>query len=549
MSSEEKTPLLPDEESDTGTEAADVKPDDESKGEKDDGVIYCCDPRGWPCAILVLVLICLLSFGSYYCYDNPVALQNIIINVMKVDFTRYNLLYSLYSWPNVILALVGGLLMDRVFGVRLGTVIFSALICLGQLIFALGAFFDRYWLMLAGRFVFGLGGESLAVAQNAYAVLWFKGRVLNLVFGLLLSVSRLGSTVNQNVNYPLYNALYHPSSKNSSSSPGDGSASALLGVVLFIGFVICILSLLCAVFLGLLDKWAERIIKRPAAAVGQKPSLRDLKDFPIPVWLVFLVCVTYYVSVFPFIGMAVLFLQQKYGLSTSQANFVNSIVYIVSAAASPVLGFMVDKTGFNLFWLIFGIFATLTAHVAFAFSSFEQFIPYLVMTLMGLAYSCLACSLWPMVSFIVPEHQLGTAYGIMQSVQNLGLAVVPIVAGIVVDSGGYMLTEVMFCALLCLALLCGIALYVYDATHGGKLNLSAWARAREAKKDEGVSRSRTSSFGSIRVPIKYTSPIPAASAFYLRNRFLSKMGEKIPEHVMVVNPLTTSYGVHAGILK
>ena len=31
------------------------------------------------------------------------------------------------------------------------------------------------------------------MAQNAYAVLWFKGRVLNLVFGLLLSVSRLVS--------------------------------------------------------------------------------------------------------------------------------------------------------------------------------------------------------------------------------------------------------------------------------------------------------------------------------------------------------------------
>ena len=78
----------------------------------------------------------------------------------------------------------------------------------------------------------------------------------------------------------------------------------------------------------------------------------------------------------------------------------------------------------------------------------------------------------------------------MQSVQNLGLAVVPIVAGIVVDSGGYMLTEVMFCALLCLALLCGIALYVYDATHGGRLNMSAWARAKEAKKEVEASRSR-----------------------------------------------------------
>ena len=90
---------------------------------------------------------------------------------------------------------------------------------------------------------------------------------------------------------------------------------------------------------------------------------------------------------------------------------------------------------------------------------------------------------WDQSPFLISSHR-------MQSVQNLGLAVVPIVAGIVVDSGGYMLTEVMFCALLCLALLCGIALYIYDATHGGKLNKSAWARAREAKKDGEVSRSR-----------------------------------------------------------
>ena len=34
-----------------------------------------------------------------------------------------------------------------------------------------------------GRFVFGIGGESLAVAQNTYAVSWFKGKELNMVFG------------------------------------------------------------------------------------------------------------------------------------------------------------------------------------------------------------------------------------------------------------------------------------------------------------------------------------------------------------------------------
>lgn len=43
------------------------------------------------------------------------------------------------------------------------------------------------------------------MAQNTYAVSWFKGKELNMVFGLQLSFARLGSTVNFNVMSPLYN--------------------------------------------------------------------------------------------------------------------------------------------------------------------------------------------------------------------------------------------------------------------------------------------------------------------------------------------------------
>lgn len=38
----------------------------------------------------------------------------------------------------------------------------------------------------------------MAVAQNTYAVSWFKGKELNMVFGLQLSFARVGSTVNFN---------------------------------------------------------------------------------------------------------------------------------------------------------------------------------------------------------------------------------------------------------------------------------------------------------------------------------------------------------------
>jgi hypothetical protein len=38
--------------------------------------------------------------------------------------------------------------------------------------------------MQFSRFVFGVGGESLSVAQNTYASAWFRGDALNMVFGL-----------------------------------------------------------------------------------------------------------------------------------------------------------------------------------------------------------------------------------------------------------------------------------------------------------------------------------------------------------------------------
>lgn len=42
----------------------------------------------------------------------------------------------------------------------------------------------------------------------------------------------------------------------------------------------------------------------------------------------------------------------------------------------------------------------------------ESSYPLVFQSLLGVSYSLLACALWPMVAFMVPEHQLGTAYGL-----------------------------------------------------------------------------------------------------------------------------------------
>ncbi len=40
-----------------------------------------CDPRRWMHRFLMVFLMCSLSFGSYYVYDNPAALQRTFTNV------------------------------------------------------------------------------------------------------------------------------------------------------------------------------------------------------------------------------------------------------------------------------------------------------------------------------------------------------------------------------------------------------------------------------------------------------------------------------------
>ena len=91
----------------------------------------------------------------------------------------YDLLYSIYSVPNIVLPLLGGTLVDRA-GLYFSLNLFSLLILLGQITFALGCQFDSFYVMLLGRLIFGFGGESISVAQSALIERWFQSKELAL---------------------------------------------------------------------------------------------------------------------------------------------------------------------------------------------------------------------------------------------------------------------------------------------------------------------------------------------------------------------------------
>lgn len=51
--------------------------------------------------------------GSYFCYDTPGALADNFKDDAHLNTSQFALLYSIYSWPNVILCFIGGYLIDR----------------------------------------------------------------------------------------------------------------------------------------------------------------------------------------------------------------------------------------------------------------------------------------------------------------------------------------------------------------------------------------------------------------------------------------------------
>lgn len=57
-----------------------------------------CDPSHLVHWLLVLLPMCFLGFGSYFCYDNPAALQTQIKQDMQVNTTKSMRLYIWYSW-------------------------------------------------------------------------------------------------------------------------------------------------------------------------------------------------------------------------------------------------------------------------------------------------------------------------------------------------------------------------------------------------------------------------------------------------------------------
>src|SRR5512145_381650 len=95
----------------------------------------------------VLVLVSLAMFGNYYVYDAIAPLADHLQKLLGFSDTQLGTLNAIYSVPNIIIVLIGGIIVDRL-GARVATLLFAGICVLGSILTAISGSFP---VMAAGR--------------------------------------------------------------------------------------------------------------------------------------------------------------------------------------------------------------------------------------------------------------------------------------------------------------------------------------------------------------------------------------------------------------
>ena len=387
----------------------------------------------------VLVLVSFTMMCMYYLTDAMAPLQQNLQSNLHWSATDYGIFTSGYGWFNVFLLMLvfSGMILDKL-GTR-----FTGVLAIGIMLIGAGI---KYWAIsghVTGTYeltmfskqilgatpksaviaglgfgVFGVGCEMFGIAANKAVVRWFKGKEMALAIGLNTSTGRIGTALAMFTPLPLYNLT-----KNV-------SAPVLLSILLLL------LGLLVFIFFTVLDKRLDKEELDAGIASEEEFKFNDVVEIARnrAFWYIAILCVLFYSAVFPFIKFATNLIVQKFAVTDTFAGYIPALLPFSALLLTPLFGGISDKKGKAASIMIMGSILLVFVHLLFSIPSLNSFpIAIGLVILLGIAFSLVPSAMWPSVAKIIPHSKLGTAYAMIFWVQNIGLMLVPLLIGYVLD--------------------------------------------------------------------------------------------------------------------
>ena len=345
---------------------------------------------------------------------------------------EYGFFSGAYGYINVFLLMLffGGIILDKC-GVRFTGTMSSSLMFVGALIkwYALDNSFGdaqifgypvQVALAALGFAIFGMGAEITGITVTKVIAKWFTGHELALAMGLQVAMARIGTAAALACSLPFANAM-----GNVSAPVLLGAALLCVGVVSFLVYCVMDRKLDASVAAATEEQSEEGF------SFGDLKLIFTNKGF----WLIAILCVLFYSGVFPFLKFATKLMIYKYNVDPELAGLIPAMLPFGTILLTPVFGSLYDRMGKGATLMIIGSLMLTLVHVLFALPILNVWwFAIGIMVILGGAVSLVPSAMWPAVPKIIPMKQLGSAYAIIFYIQNIGLSMVPVLIGSVIQN-------------------------------------------------------------------------------------------------------------------
>ena len=333
----------------------------------------------------------------------------------------------------LLMLFVGGIILDKM-GVRFTGILSCVLMLTGAAavygvitytspdplwsVPLLGTIKRQVALAALGFAFFGIGYEMCGITVSKVVVRWFSGKEMALAMGLQVAMARLGTALALNFSLPI-------------------ALNWGLPRPLLIGLFCVGVGLIAYLYYCTMDRRLDKERGKQDTSQGEDEKFH-FADMKLTVknpgfWLITLLCLFYYSALYPFLDFATKLMISKYGVEAELAGAIPSILPYTSIVLTPLFGAWFDNKGRGATMMVIGsVLLTITLFV-FAMPLNSSWIAVTLMCVLGIAFSLLPAALWPAVPKIVPMKQLGTSYSIIYYIQNIGLMLIPVLIGMVLE--------------------------------------------------------------------------------------------------------------------
>ncbi|MGM9806432.1 MAG: MFS transporter [Candidatus Aphodosoma sp.] len=390
-----------------------------------------------------LILIALMMFFAYMFVDVMSPLQTLIEQNRGWSPSTFGTYAASEYFLNVCgFLILAGIILDKM-GIRFTGILSASLMVVGACIKFVGitdwfqgtdfcAWLNTWWVSMPGSaklaslgfMVFGCGCEMAGITVSKSIAKWFEGKEMALAMGVEMAIARLGVFAVLSLSPWLARQF-------------DGSVVAPIAFC----SALLLIGLINYIVFAVMDTKLDR---QTGAAKEEGPREDEFKISDLKFiltnkmfWIIALLCVLYYSSIFPFQRYATNFLECTLQIPAGEAANLFRWFPILAMVLTPFLGSFIDFKGKGASMLIYGALIMTICHLTFAFvlPVFpNKWFALIIILVLGVSFSLVPASLWPSVPKVIDSKILGSAYSLIFWIQNIGLCFVPKIIGNVLDS-------------------------------------------------------------------------------------------------------------------